>query len=106
MEKFQVAGRAPAVLPQGETAKYLGRALRLDCPNDADVEHQVNMALKCFMGMRDVLCNGAFPLVQQLKLFGATVSQTALYQAGTGTLKRDRARELGSAQWSMLRLMV
>ena len=56
--------------------------------------------------MKDVLCNKAFPLGQRLKLLGATVSQTALYGAGTWTLKEDRMRKLRSAQRTMLRMMV
>ena len=105
-ENFKVEGHEVAVLPEGATVKYLGRALRLDNHNEAEVEHRLAMAWRRFMGLRVELCNRKFPLLTRLKLFGATVSQTLLYGAGTWTLKAEIVGKLTAAQRKMLRMMV
>ena len=94
------------VLPQGATTKYLGRELRLDFHDEAEIENQINMAWRRFMGLRQELCNRRFSLRLRMKVFGAAVSQTLLYGAGTWTLNKERERKLRTAQRSMLRSMM
>ena len=52
------------------------------------------------------LCNKQFPLTRRMQLFGATVSATLLYGAGTWTVAARRLRLLRSAQRKMPRSMV
>ena len=47
-----------------------------------------------------------YPLRKRLRLFGATVSRSFLYAAGTWTLTEERARKIRTAQRRMLRAML
>ena len=104
--ELMVNGTVVEVLPEGGTTKYLGRALRLDAHNDAEIENRLNIAWRRFMGLKTELCNRHFPLKQRLQLFGATVSQTLLYGSGTWTLHDWSTRKLRTAQRKMLRSMI
>ena len=93
------------VLPKDGTAKYLGRELRLDAPDDAEIQNRINMAWRRFMGLKRELCNKDFRLQLRLRLFDSTVSQTLLYAAGTWTMNAEREAKLRTAQRQMLRSM-
>ena len=102
----QIGEREVPVLEEGRATKYLGRALRLDCHNDAEIEFRINVAWQKFMAAREELCNKKYPLRQRLRLFGASVSRSFLYGSGTWTLTAERERKIRSAQRRMLRAMV
>ena len=104
--ELKVKGKGVEVLPEGASTKYLGRALRLDAHNEAEIENRINIAWRRFMSLKAELCNRHFPLSQRLRLFGATVSQTLLYGSGTWTLHDGSTRKLRTAQRKMLRSMV
>ena len=49
-EKLQLGSDEVKVLPEGAATKYLGRTLRLDLHDDAEIEGRINSAWKRFMG--------------------------------------------------------
>ena len=100
---LKVQGHTVDVLPEDGTTKYLGRALRLDLHDDAEIRHRINMAWRRFMGLKKELCNKQFPLKKRMQLFGATVSATLPCGAGTWTVTAERLRLLRSAQRKKLR---
>ena len=102
----KVGSQKVAVLEEGKTTKYLGRALRLDEHNDAEIEFRINVAWRKFMAMRGELCSKAYPLRKRLRLFGATVSRSFLYGSGSWTLTAERERLIRTAQRRMLRSML
>ena len=51
-ETLRDEGRQVEVVRVGATAKYLGRALRLDCHNEAELDNRINMAWRRFMGLK------------------------------------------------------
>ena len=109
MEKvsyLKVGAAEVEVLPQDATTKYLGRALRLDAPDDVEIQSRINLAWRRFVGLRRELCNRGFRLQKRLRLFNATVSQTLLYASGTWTLNAEREAKLRAAQRRMLRSML
>ena len=77
--QVKVHGQTVPVLLEGETVKYLGRALRLDAPDDAEIEIRITSAWRKFMALRKELRNRHMLLMQRMKLFGATVSATLPY---------------------------
>ena len=99
-------GQSVPVLLEGQTTKYLGRELRLDAHDDAEIDNRINGAWRRFMSLRKELCNQHFPLMQRMRLFGATVSATLVYGAGTWTINEDRASKPRGAQRRMLRSML
>ena len=103
---LRVGAAEVEVLPQGATTKYLGRELRLDAPDDVEVQNRINLAWRRFMSLRQELCNKGFRLQCRLRLFNATVSQTLLYGAGTWTLNAEREAKLRTAQRRMIRSML
>ena len=105
-EKVNIKGNDVKVLKEGDTTKYLGRALRLDDHEEAEVDNRINCAWRRFMGLRSELCNRHFPLHKRLRLFNITVAQTFLYGSGTWTVTADRLRKVRSTQRRMIRSMV
>jgi hypothetical protein len=94
------------VLEEGQTTKYLGRALRLDDPNGAEIEARINVTWRKFNALRHVLCNRGYKLRHRLRVFETMVSPTLLYGAGTWTLTAERERQIKTTQRKMLRSML
>ena len=63
-QTMQVQGHDVDVLKEGATCKYLGRALRLDLHNEAEVENRINAAWRRFYGLKAELRNRHFPAQQ------------------------------------------
>ena len=56
--------------------------------------------------MRSEFCCKAYPLRKRLRLFGATVSGSLLYAAGTWTLTEERVKTIRAAQRRVIRAML
>ena len=70
------------------------------------IEARINMAWRKFMGMRSELCCKAYPLRKRFFLFGATMSRSFLYAAGTWALLEERVKTRRAAQRRMIRAML
>ena len=94
------------VLEEGHTTKYLGRACRLDEPNEAEDPASISTTWRKSMAMRQVLCNRGRRLQHCLRVFEATISLTLLYGAGSWALDDERERQIWTTQRKLLRSML
>jgi endonuclease/exonuclease/phosphatase family metal-dependent hydrolase len=96
------------VLTDGETHKYLGKALAGNARerSDADLRHRVCCAWAKWGQHRQALVNKKISLKLRLQLFSSVVTPSALYALQCSTLSRAQLQHLDAIQRRMLRNIV
>jgi hypothetical protein len=85
---------------------YLGRALNLVEPHDAELKHRMARAWAKFSQYKGQLTDQDYSLYQRLRLFESVVTPTALYGCCCWAMTSNRERELRSTQRKMLRMIL
>ena len=104
--KIAINGQDVEVIPAGGSTMYLGRALSLRCPHDAEISQRIARAWAKFGTFKKELTNRSYSLQHRMKLFHTVVTPTVLYGCGSWVMTRAREQKLRTAQRRMLRAIL
>ena len=94
------------ILTKNESVKYLGQRISFHQQETLEIKSRIRAAWAIFQKYRPELTSKKYMLNHRLRLFGATVSPTLCYAAGTWTPSKEHERMIQSTQRKMLRLII
>ena len=94
------------ILTKNESVKYLGQRISFHQQETLEIKSRIRAAWATLHKYRQELTSKNNMLKHRLRFFGATVSPTLCYAAGTWTPSKEHERMIQSTQRKMLRLII
>ena len=103
---MEVNGMPIDIFPYSGSAKYLGRKLSFDDPDETELDNRISVGWKKFMLFKTELTYSGYSLRDRLRLFETVVKPTVLYGAAVWTMTASMEHKLQRCQRRMLRMIL